>query len=256
MREYAINASGDRLRFHDLPGTGLPVLFIHGIGCASSFDYPEVACLDRLPAHRRILADLPGYGYSDKPAGFDYSVDGLATVLVDLVEHLGLERLFIFGHSMGGAVAICLARRLGGRVAGLAISEGNLDPGGGPTSRRIAEQPLAGYVAHGHAELVAENRGLGNAAWAMTLELASPEAAHAAADSLVRGGNPGWRELLYDFAFPKTYIVGTKSLMHIDVDELRRNGVHIEMVERAGHNMARENPAGLAAAIARALALE
>ena len=31
------------LRFHDLPGPGTPLVFVHGFGCASSCDHPRIA---------------------------------------------------------------------------------------------------------------------------------------------------------------------------------------------------------------------
>jgi pimeloyl-ACP methyl ester carboxylesterase len=43
MREFVVKGFAARMRYHDLPGPGMPVIFIHGLGCAGSFDYPEVA---------------------------------------------------------------------------------------------------------------------------------------------------------------------------------------------------------------------
>ena len=58
MKEYLIPGTEHILRYHDLPGKEMPILFLHGLGCAGSFDYPEVAALDPLRNHRRILVDL------------------------------------------------------------------------------------------------------------------------------------------------------------------------------------------------------
>ena len=43
MREYRIRETDYTIRYHDFHGKGIPILFIHGLGCASSFDYIEVA---------------------------------------------------------------------------------------------------------------------------------------------------------------------------------------------------------------------
>ena len=70
MREYRIRETEYAIRYHDLYGKGTPILFIHGLGCASSFDYIEVAA--KLgPSQRIILIDLLGAGYSDKPLDFE-----------------------------------------------------------------------------------------------------------------------------------------------------------------------------------------
>lgn len=110
MREFMVAACQATLRYHDLPGEAVPILFIHGLGCACSFDYPSVAARGGLAQHRRILVDLLGSGFSDKPAAFDYSIASHAATLAALVEHLQLSRLVVFGHSMGGDCAGSAAR--------------------------------------------------------------------------------------------------------------------------------------------------
>ena len=45
-----------------------------GLGCAGSFDYPQVATQEALKKHRCILIDLLGSGYIDKPDNFGYTV--------------------------------------------------------------------------------------------------------------------------------------------------------------------------------------
>lgn len=43
MNGFYSSVAGATLRWHDFPGDGLPVVFIHGLGCASSYDYPRIA---------------------------------------------------------------------------------------------------------------------------------------------------------------------------------------------------------------------
>ncbi|RCI96569.1 alpha/beta hydrolase, partial [Klebsiella pneumoniae] len=37
MNGFYSSVAGATLRWHDFPGDGLPVVFIHGLGCASSY---------------------------------------------------------------------------------------------------------------------------------------------------------------------------------------------------------------------------
>lgn len=60
-----------------------------------------------------LLVDLLGYGFSDRPMNFAYTVEDHAQTIVALTDHLSLSALNLFGHSMGGAVAIAAARVLG-----------------------------------------------------------------------------------------------------------------------------------------------
>ncbi len=119
------------------------MVFIHGLGCASSYDYPRIASDPALRERRKILIDLPGFGYSDKPRVFSYNIHKQALVLEQFLSHLRLQRFALFGR-MGGSIAIEAAGLLGERVTTLLVSEPNLFAGGGSsTLRRSQEQPLS-----------------------------------------------------------------------------------------------------------------
>lgn len=78
MNEYKIDTLNCCIRYLDFPGDDIPILFLHGLGCSGSFDYPQVAVQNTIINHRRILVDLLGAGYSDKPCDFDYQVSSHA----------------------------------------------------------------------------------------------------------------------------------------------------------------------------------
>ncbi len=249
MQEFQVNNKKDILRYHDLPGSGNPILFIHGLGCASTYDYPNVVACTPLSGNRRILIDLLGYGYSDKPNDFSYSIKSHVEYLVEFVDSLGAEKVHIFGHSMGGAIAVELADRIREKTSSLIITEGNLDPGGGSTSRRVASCSLDDYLSFGYDRMIDNSINNHNFKWATTLKLSNPRAVYFGARDLVDGCTPTWRELLYSFPFPCTYIFGTMSLPDKDEQDLPRNGINVSLVHDAGHNMATENPEGLSKAI-------
>jgi len=253
MKSLFIEQANAHLRYHDLAGAGTPCIFIHGLGCASSCDYPQVACGPALAGRRMLLVDLLGSGFSDRPDGFSYSIRDQAQTIVALIKHLGAGAVDIFGHSMGGAIAIEAARLLGEKVQHLVLSEPNLDAGGGYYSRKIAAMPEADYVARGHNDLAEASRLDGSGIWAASLLASAPIAVHRGAVSLVAGGNPGWREMLYAMPFPKTVIFGSQSLPDNDTEELPLNGVQVGVVPDTGHMMAWENPSGLSHAIREAI---
>lgn len=252
MKSLTVGDHGPRLRYLDLAGDGIPLLMVHGLGCAGSHDDPHVARAPALAGRRVVVLDLLGFGYSDRPSGFGYRVEDHAGTVTALADALGLERLDLYGHSMGGSVAIAAAGRLGGRVAALVVSEANLDAGGGPGSRRIAAWSPGDYAARGHAETVAAAEASGNAGWAATMRMSAAEAVHGGAVSLVEGGRPAWRELLYRHPSRRSFIVGARSMPYPGREALAGNGVAVPVVADAGHNMALQNPEGLAAAVAQA----
>lgn len=82
-------------------GQGVPVLFLHG-----NPDSSEVwsGIIPHLSVHHRCIApDLPGFGRSVAPADFDYSLDGMANFIDELVVALDIrEPLHLVVHDIGG----------------------------------------------------------------------------------------------------------------------------------------------------------
>jgi len=68
--------------------------------------------------HRVVTIDLAGHGESGR-ARKTWTIEAFGEDVRAVVETLGLERVVLVGHSMGGPVILEAARRLPGRVAGL-----------------------------------------------------------------------------------------------------------------------------------------
>jgi pimeloyl-ACP methyl ester carboxylesterase len=221
------------LRFHDLPGSGTPLVFIHGLGCASSCDYPQVTADSALTGRRCILVDLLGSGYSDRPERFEYRVEDHARIVVELIQNLEQE-IDLFGHSMGGAVAIVAATMAPREVRRLVLAEPNLDVGGGLFSRKISAYSESDYVLNGHAQMVVTASKEGDPGWAASLSISSPRAIHRSATSLVQGESLSWRQSLFGLPIPRSVIFGEHSLPHPDVVSLPRVGIAVDIVHNAG----------------------
>lgn len=256
MKEYYIEKAQSFIRYHDFPGNDIPIMFIHGLGCAGSFDYPEVATQEALKNHRCILVDLLGAGYSDKPNDFTCTVDSHAEYLAEFVSSIGLESFILFGHSLGGAVAISLATKCRDRIDRIILSEANLDKSSeGSTSKYIAEYDMQNFLENGFKQLMHDSRQSGNEIWAAALSTWSPKAAYLISKSAAEGEEPSWRENLYALDCPKTFIFGENSLPDPDLKVLSNHKINIELVKNAGHSMAWENPQGLALAIKKGINL-
>jgi pimeloyl-ACP methyl ester carboxylesterase len=93
---------------HHRQGSGPPLVLIHGLGSHWRLFAPV---LDRLARERDVVAvDLPGFGDSAPRPG-PPNVENLASAVQELVGELGLGRPHVAGNSMGGGVALELARR-------------------------------------------------------------------------------------------------------------------------------------------------
>jgi len=250
MKEYFISKANCKLRYHDFPGKGVPILFIHGLGCAGSFDYPQVAAQKALQGRHCVLIDLLGAGFSDKPEDFGYTVNEHAEYLAEFVVAMGFESFVLYGHSLGGAVALSLADKCRERVLKIVLSEANLDKSGeGSTSKYIADFEMHEFVNNGFFRLLQESKANGNEMWAASLSVWSPKAAYLISKSAANGEKPSWRDILYSLECPRTFIFGENSLPDPDVKVLAEHGVNVEIVKQAGHSMAWENPQGLAEVI-------
>ena len=65
MRAHFLPEIGASLCYHDLPGRGPVCVYLHGLGSASSADFPEVAHHPRLAPYRALLVDFLGFGFSE-----------------------------------------------------------------------------------------------------------------------------------------------------------------------------------------------
>lgn len=256
MKEYVLKEANHVLRYYDMPGKDIPIVFIHGLGCTCSFDYPDVVTQQCLSNHRRILIDLLGAGYSDKPDDFSYTVEEHAKYIQEFIEYLNLKSFILFGHSLGGSIAIELADKCRDKVKKIILTEANLDKSEeGSTSKSIANQNMENFIHAGYNTLLDYNKK-NNGVWAASMASWIPKAAYLLSKSAVKGGNPSWRNTLYSLNCPRTYIFGENSLPNSDVQVLQNHGIHVEIVKNAGHSMALENPEGLALAIESGIKFE
>ncbi|MDD9244841.1 alpha/beta hydrolase [Enterobacter soli] len=242
MNSFYSRRADCSVRWQDLPGSGDPVVFIHGLGCASSYEYPRVVCDPNFGARRAILIDLPGSGYSDKPEHYSYKTGDQARVVAELLDNIGVKTFWLYGHSMGGSIAIETAILMQARLNGLIVSEPNFHAGGGMFSRSIAAQSEPQFVEHGYAQLLAAE----TSAWAGSLQSNAPFAVWRGATSLVEGASPDWEAQFLSLSCPITLIFGELSLPDKDVDSLKGKGVAVKIIPAAGHSMSWENPSALA----------
>jgi pimeloyl-ACP methyl ester carboxylesterase len=138
MEHLTVKANG--VAFHVARvGQGRPLLLLHG--------WPEFwltwePVMKRLADRFTLVApDLRGFGDSDKPDG-PFGPEQHAADMLALIDALGLERLGVVGHDVGGAVMQTLARLAAERIAGLFFFD-FVYPGIGP---RMAEPDRINHI--------------------------------------------------------------------------------------------------------------
>lgn len=136
---------GEKLKLaYRQSGHGRDILCLHGIG-ASSLIYRRLA--PWLANDFRITClDFPGFGASDKPRTFSYSLDEQAEHLARALDALGLERPLVIASSMGGAISLKTATDYPEKFRGLMVLAPAVDPGRVP----LVLLPLAKHADRLH----------------------------------------------------------------------------------------------------------
>jgi pimeloyl-ACP methyl ester carboxylesterase len=102
-------------------GAGAPVVFVHGLLVNGKLWRKVVPALAR--EHRCIVPDLPlGSHETPMAEGADLTPLGLARLVVDFVDALGLDRVTLVGNDTGGAICQIVAAEHPERVASLVLT--------------------------------------------------------------------------------------------------------------------------------------
>ena len=112
----SITAAGIQTNYHDV-GQGDAVLLIHGSGPGVSAWANWRLTLPALAQQHRVIApDMVGFGFSERPEHYQYTMQNWVSQAVGLLDALGIEKASVVGNSFGGALALALAIRHPERV--------------------------------------------------------------------------------------------------------------------------------------------
>ncbi|TVT62489.1 haloalkane dehalogenase [Amycolatopsis rhizosphaerae] len=112
------DSSVGRLHYID-EGTGPALLFCHG-SPTWSFLYRHLVkgLRDR---YRCIAVDYLGFGLSERPRNFGYTIAEHTTVLGELIDHLQLDGFIVMGQDWGGPIGLGAASARADRVGGIVL---------------------------------------------------------------------------------------------------------------------------------------
>ena len=99
-------------------GEGSPIVLIHGFGAA--LDWWDDIAPELAADHRVIRLDLIGHGGTEAPAS-GYTIERQAKLVASVLDKLGVSRVIVIGHSMGGEVATALAEANPSRIERLVL---------------------------------------------------------------------------------------------------------------------------------------
>src|SRR5580692_11604981 len=114
--------------YYEVYGQGSPLVLLHG--GMLTIDLSFAALIPPLAArHQLIGVEMQGHG---RTADIDREITpaALASDVVGLLDHLGIDRAHVLGHSMGAATTLELGISHPGRVRSLVPISASVRPGG------------------------------------------------------------------------------------------------------------------------------
>lgn len=113
-----VRVDGLRVAYREA-GSGPAVLLVHGWP-TSSFLWRGV--MPAIARERRVVAlDLPGFGASDKPTDVTYDLPFFTAAVGGFLDALGIDRVDLVAHDLGGPVSVRFALDNPDRVRSLAL---------------------------------------------------------------------------------------------------------------------------------------
>jgi pimeloyl-ACP methyl ester carboxylesterase len=270
-------AHGAALHLLEWSSEGVPMLLLHGFGNEAHIwdDFAPIVA----PHYRTLALDHRGHGQSDWDPEGRYEIDALVADVEAVTATLGIERLVLVAHSLGGRVATIFAGRHPGRIAGLVLVDigPETDARGSLRIRQDVESNLSPVFA----SVEEYARALSLAYPAATPEVLYRMAKHGlrprgdgrlelAMDPALRGINAGrggsadaeesvleqrmW-DALAALPCPTLIVRGAASdilspeVADRMVEDVLQNG-RLAVVPRAGHSVMTDNPLGFNDAVA------
>ncbi|HEY8561766.1 MAG TPA: alpha/beta hydrolase [Pyrinomonadaceae bacterium] len=144
---HFVEIDGATVHYQEFGDRSRPtLLLIHGF-TASVYVWNQVAPALADEDFHVVAVDLIGFGYSDKPAWFDYKISSQARMISRFMNRLGIGRADIVGSSYGGAVALTLALDYPERVEKLVLVDAVInDEATSHPIMRLAKIPGVGEV--------------------------------------------------------------------------------------------------------------
>jgi pimeloyl-ACP methyl ester carboxylesterase len=121
VENHSVQVAGHRVHYlAEGPANGPVVVLVHGLG-GEAEDWRNLTPYLVKAGFRVYRPDLPGYGRSERPADFSYSIHDEADAVVGFLDALGLRQVDLGGWSMGGWIAQLVAAKHPERVRRLML---------------------------------------------------------------------------------------------------------------------------------------
>jgi len=226
------------------------IVFIPGLG-ASKSSFERCFELASFRDYTLTAVDLPGSSESSSLDDFSYTMEDQADLVLKWIKGLGLDRIILVGHSMGGIIGLYLAEALGKRVKTFFNLEGNLSCEDCFFSHKITSVPQAVFEDQGIwqfkrslREALQKDPSPDLEKYYANISKASPRALYLSSVSLVKEScqEGNLKERFLSLPLQKWYVFGEKSLNRSTKTFLDTNNIPYFIVPKSGHFMMDDQP--------------
>jgi pimeloyl-ACP methyl ester carboxylesterase len=108
-----------------IAGEGQPVVLLPGL-FGSAYGYRRLTPLLTRAGYRALIVEPLGIGASARPRHADYSLTAQADRVAAALDTLGIDHAIVVGHGLSASIALRIALRRPGLVAGVVLLDGGL----------------------------------------------------------------------------------------------------------------------------------
>ncbi|KAH7134581.1 Alpha/Beta hydrolase protein [Dactylonectria estremocensis] len=229
-------------------GSLTPILFLHGWGSTKE-DYIDISLNKDFQGRPFIAYDAPGCGKSlcddlSKP-----NIEFLVATAEVVLQHFGVTKFHLVGHSMGGLTGLVLANRIPHAVASFVNIKGNLASEDCFISRCIFHHPekSAQTFLDDFIEQTLQSPFYASGIYAAGLrDRVRPEAIKGILGSMVtHSDNGGLLSKFISANFPRLFMFGEQHATLTYLPTLSSNGVELAEIPGAGHFPMYSNPVAM-----------
>lgn len=244
----AISADGLEIRF-DVQGEGEPVLiFVHGWCCDRSYWKAQVPYFSQ--KYKVVAIDLAGHGESGLERAI-WSMEAFGKDVAAVVEHLGLKKVVLIGHSMGGPVVLEAARQLPTRTM-MVVGVDTYERAGETYSQEVLDEiftPFRTNFAEATSDFVRSSFFTPTTDPALIEQIAKdmssapPTVGIGAAEEMLRYSNEGCYERAFEEISTPIHCINTETnQLNLTMIQPYASSFEVEYMSGVGHFVMMEDP--------------
>ncbi|WP_327838303.1 alpha/beta hydrolase [Bacillus salipaludis] len=249
MEAKSIQLKNGTMDYFD-KGKGMPIILLHGF-CGSS-RYWEKVIPSLAEKYRVIAPDLPGHGDTTIFKEND-SIEVFADVIKEFLDELNVDKVTMFGHSLGGYITLAFAEKYSERLSGFSLVHSTAYPDSDDAKKgreanvsKVQELGISALIDGLVPKLFSPENVEKNAEYVdTTRQIGYSTSPHGAMSTLIAMKNrPDRNYVLEETTLPVLLIAGEKDqiIPKENTFSVTKSNIKQRVIKDSGHMSMYENP--------------